>query len=677
MIRMTLRKKLFLFFLVLLLLPWSSWRLLKQMELSLRQDREQALTMEAQALARFMELESIDIVAQGNGVYVHQAEQSILLDGYAADWQQWAPWAQEFYFRDAASGVENRAAGKVSLMLAEDQQNLFAMVIVEDEELVWSDPRLQRPELSDHLVLSLTLANSPMQIHISSSGPGWVAADSFRSDSTVAPKIEAYWQDTINGYSIELKMAQLSRDDRFGFNIVNVNKNLQTLGAAGTGQGEHGNIVQSMIRRLKNNETRFSEIIPSGTKAWLINKDRWVLDSAFTPLENDPLSSRESYWLEVQFYRWLLGTSFQRSIEHQPEMAKLSRVDNWRYAEEGNKILLTASATLQVSNQQLAVELEQGSDSLLLLVNRTLGKYLLITILSIIAFAIMIGIYAGRLSVRIRKLRDAVQQAVSEQSYSQKTLPNESDYDEIGDLSRVFSNVLTDIGEYNYYLQNLAGRLSHELRTPLAVVKSSLENLNESAMPNESKQYLSRATDGVDRLSHILHSMSAARRMQEAVDSAEFDHVDLALIVESSTNAYRELHSQVEFAFEKQAGSYMVYAADDLISQLLDKLVDNAVSFTKPGGLIRIQLRQSDRWLILSVANPGPLLPKYLNKKLFQSMVSVRNGGEGRSHWGLGLYIVKLIANCHHGRVFAENLEDASGVRFVFKLKAKQRRNGT
>ena len=93
---------------------------------------------------------------------------------------------------------------------------------------------------------------------------------------------------------------------------------------------------------------------------------------------------------------------------------------------------------------------------------------------------------------------------------------------------------------------------------------------------------------------------------------------------------------------------------------MLDKLVDNAVGFSAEGDTIDIGLRAVDDELELSVTNPGPPLPKHM--RVFDSMVSVRDSKDSK-HLGLGLYVARLIAEGHGGRIAADNVE--GGVRFV------------
>jgi two-component system, OmpR family, sensor histidine kinase ChvG len=96
--------------------------------------------------------------------------------------------------------------------------------------------------------------------------------------------------------------------------------------------------------------------------------------------------------------------------------------------------------------------------------------------------------------------------------------------------------------------------------------------------------------------------------------------------------------------------------------------MDNAADFTPPGASITIALEGDARACRLSVRNEGPALPPELNDRLFESLVSGRASAEGKPHLGLGLYIVRLIAEFHGGSVHAENAADGSGVTVALEL---------
>jgi signal transduction histidine kinase len=105
------------------------------------------------------------------------------------------------------------------------------------------------------------------------------------------------------------------------------------------------------------------------------------------------------------------------------------------------------------------------------------------------------------------------------------------------------------------------------------------------------------------------------------------------------------------------------------LAQALDKLVDNAISLTGPEDEVRVRLVRHAEHCQIRVANTGSQLPDVLPEQLFDSLVSMRERGAGR-HLGLGLHIVRLVAEAHGGRVGARNLDNGQGVEFTLSLGA-------
>src|SRR4030095_1803791 len=110
----------------------------------------------------------------------------------------------------------------------------------------------------------------------------------------------------------------------------------------------------------------------------------------------------------------------------------------------------------------------------------------------------------------------------------------------------------------------------------------------------------------------------------------------------------------------------------ELFAQMLDKLVANAVEFST-GGTIDVRLARDDASATLSVRNAGPSWPAGMEDRLFDAMVSVREGASAQEpHLGLGLYIARLVAEFHGGAVRAENRADSSGVVVIVTLPIAQ-----
>jgi two-component system sensor histidine kinase ChvG len=283
--------------------------------------------------------------------------------------------------------------------------------------------------------------------------------------------------------------------------------------------------------------------------------------------------------------------------------------------------------------------------------------------------------FAAHLAVRLSRLRKASESALTREGLVTTTFPESQAPDELGDVARGFSTLLHRLNEYTGYLRTLAGKLSHEIRTPLTIVRSSLDNLEtEGGIPPSARIYLDRARQGTERLSAMLVAMSAATRVEEAIQSADRVRFDLVPVIASAIEAYRIGFPQRQFAHLLPGAPLEIEGAPDLVVQLLDKLVDNAVDFSPPGATITVRLRFEPHHAVLEVENPGPPLPPDAPSRLFESLWQSRARSEpaakdSRPHFGLGLYIVKLIAEFHGGHAKAEDLDGASGARFSVWLK--------
>jgi len=338
---------------------------------------------------------------------------------------------------------------------------------------------------------------------------------------------------------------------------------------------------------------------------------------------------------------------------------------SWFRSDESGRAIVAVAAPIKRHDEVLgALVLQQGTEAILSLANDSLARLINVTLIATLLVAGTLLGYATWLSRRIRHLSAAAEEALENEDLH-SALPSALAYDEIGDLSRSLSSVLQQLGDYNEYLRTLASKLSHELRTPLAIVTSSLENLEHEALSESSAEYTARAREGADRLRRILSAMSEASRVEELMSSIETDSFDLRNVLNSTIAAYRDVYSARTFQFDCDLSSAVTTGSPELLVQMLDKLVDNAVDFSNDADTIRLGLKENDGWLVLSVMNPGPPLPERMRTQLFDSMVSMRSGHNTR-HLGLGLYIARLIAEGHGGRIEAENVAD--GVVFVVRL---------
>lgn len=335
-----------------------------------------------------------------------------------------------------------------------------------------------------------------------------------------------------------------------------------------------------------------------------------------------------------------------------------------RATPDGRAVIVAAAHPIWVAYEvRGAVVVEETTNAVLAERNRAFERLFSLVLAVLLIGSVTMFVFASRLSGRIRRLRDQAEAAIDAHGRVTGRMPPSTATDEVGDLSRSFASALDRLGEYAAYQKAMGSRLSHELRTPIAVVRTSLENLALAPLAAESRVYIERAQEGIDRLGHILASMSEATRLEHLLREAERERFDLARVVAGCVEGYRSIYPGRRFDLRLPDGPVYVLGAPELAAQMLDKLVANAMDFGRPEAPIVVRLAKSGLETTLAVANEGPPLPEEMRSRLFESMVSVRPARTGGApHLGLGLYIVRLIAEFHGGRASASNREDVDGV---------------
>ena len=363
--------------------------------------------------------------------------------------------------------------------------------------------------------------------------------------------------------------------------------------------------------------------------------------------------------------------------ETQPVRSQVDRAligvssTQWRGTRDRDVAIISSAQPIFVGDDIVgAVVVEETTASIQILKESALENLLALTLAVVAAALVILLAFATRLTARIRRLHAEADAAIDAQGRVRGAITPTDARDEIGDLTRTTAAVLVRLRDYNAYLEAMAGRLSHELRTPVAVVRSSLDNLKAHELSTEARVYVDRAGEGVDRLARLISRLSEATRLERLLESAERERFDLAAVVSGCIEGYRAAYPRRAFDYAGPSSPVEMNGVPDAIAELLDKLVENANDFASADGAIRVSLVASGSRAILAVENDGPPLPESMEEGLFDSMVSLRSPEAARdeAHLGLGLYIVRLVAEFHGGRVRAFNLAGQRGVRFEVEL---------
>ncbi|TAN06229.1 MAG: HAMP domain-containing protein [Rhodanobacteraceae bacterium] len=659
---MTLRRKLLLVALSTLALPWAGWLYVRQMEQLLRNSQEQALLAIAFALDRGLVAVGAELPHAEQGWYVQNVTQPIIIDGNPSDWKSLARWTQHPW-----PGVD--------VQLAADSAWLYMRIDVADATHTRVNAYDAAAIESDHVLLQLERGNRQRSYLLASASSGAVLARPLGLKQHGLPdQISGQWQDAGKSYHIELRIPRAQAPDQLGIGVFDADAPNRFDG----GKPELRPLL-SLSPALSNDLT---QLAPSGVRVRLLSADGWVIGEGGSMLEKHKPKHSRFPWLQRVLSDLLVVPSLDqrqhlpRNIPRLSEPDVLQALDGqataiWRGGDTPGSVVLTVAVPLDVRGQNRgALVLEQSSQALPLLTNRALLGLMLASIAVLLIAGAVLFAFATWLSVRIGRLRDAAEHAQHHEGLELARLPLVDDRDELGDLARSLSRLLESVGTYTEYLRKLASNLSHELNTPLAIVRSSLENLEHADLPREAVSYLARARDGTARIGTIVRAMSEASRMERAMASADGEDMDLAQVVRGCAEAYRPLAAPRRLECDIPDRPVPLYGAPELIAQALDKLFDNALSFTAPEGWIRITLEIGDEGEAhILVANKGPHLPDSMQGQLFDSLVSVRGTGAkaGAPHLGLGLYVVRLVAELHQGRAVGRN--EAAGVVFEMSLR--------
>ncbi|MDX2427787.1 MAG: ATP-binding protein [Xanthomonadales bacterium] len=677
---MRLRNQLLALSLLTLLLPWSGWKLVQELENFLRQAEENALLVSGQTLTQVLPLEyQAELrLARGQALPLRQLAMEPIADGYITDW----PEANQNLSFESSEGLL-----KLDLLAGRYGSHFYLAVKVTDPgEIRATAYNTGASDASQAAGVMLYVQSNRGQFSymISSEAPGPLTVNSKGGNGT---RLNAAWMDDANGYTVELTLP--GDVERISIGAVAPAFTMQGISYerhAGTLNGRQKGQWLELISRDDGVSQWLAKIVPENTRAWLVQADGWVVaDSG--PVDN--AGNSELTWVKRMLYQAVADSDMPFREDPPPwpvrfegdaiNVALLGGYGTlWnRDAESAAVYNLVAIPVFDAETEGSgsggkaigAVVLETRSEGLLLMTNRALGRFSIIALLLVLVLAAGLWLFASRLSHRVQKLSTAVSRAMDDGGRV-SDIPLTTSADELGELARNTEKLLKAVTEHTGYLQKLASRLSHELKTPIAITRSSLENLASSDLDPTAHEYLSRAQEGLDRQAAIVSAMSEAQRLEGSVKTADWETINLGEMLSHSIDAYRSVNPLRKISLNLPNDDCRLHCAPDLIVQALDKLVDNAISLSARDCEIAISLRHEERAFLICVANSGTRLPDVLHDRLFDSLVSLREKQASGQHLGLGLHIVRLVAEAHGGKVSAGNLPNDAGVEFTIELPA-------
>jgi dedicated sortase system histidine kinase len=699
----------------LLILPWFSFRQLVEMESFLIQGQSQAQLLAAEGISTLLNgredlFNDLPLSSDGYQVlYAHPLPSAIRLDGRDTDWEILADRRQTFGRPPPASAAEppesTRNAlpdGAFDLVLGERNGQLYAIVRVNDDERVWRDPNYLRLDNADHVRLSyVDEQGRPGRLQIAMQATGVTSAYHMDPDWRFAEegqpenRVQGYVEETSTGagYVLEFRMPLSMIGDRqsFGLSVVDVDDPstreirsiVQTLPTAGPAS------FNLVVLRSPEVLNIIDSLGYAGARILVIDAERRVRAETGSYQSAPEVPPEESLTGDLfEFLRPVVrglrdaGRNEDASIEIASSDAQVigSALEGRpavlrRRLANGEEVIMAAHPIISRTRIIGAAVVEQNTDDILELQRGALERIIGVSGASLLGVFLVLLAFSVRLAWRIRGLKVETTNAIDQNG---RLMTNQlrreiNSGDEIGDLARSVSNMLSKLHQHNQFLENMPRTLRHEINNPLNTLSTSLQNLEQELPELHGNKYLDAARRGVMRIGAIVQNLADAANLEESLGAEELEVVDIEALLGSYVRNCATVHPQCQFVFRGTGQAVLAQVADYRIEQLLDKMIDNAVDFHTPGSPIRVMLDLKRDALEITVANQGPTLPDEILDSLFDSMVSRRNPTrDNRLHFGLGLYVVRIIAERHGGSVRAANLMDASGVAITVRLPLYQ-----
>ncbi|MDF2763936.1 MAG: chvG [Rhodospirillales bacterium] len=297
-----------------------------------------------------------------------------------------------------------------------------------------------------------------------------------------------------------------------------------------------------------------------------------------------------------------------------------------------------------------------------------------------LAITVLLSIYlAGTIARPIRKLADAAER-VRRGHGRHATIPDFTRRgDEVGDLSGALRDMTEALWQRMDGIERFAADVAHELKNPLSSMRSAVETVARLDDPEQQKKLIQIILDDVQRLDRLISDISDASRLDAELSRAEGEPVDMGEMLGTLVEVYRATAAPDGPVFEfDRANNHQlgVQGIERRLVQVFRNLISNAISFSPPGGVIRVRAWREGNAVRATVSDQGPGIPDGKLEAIFDRFYSERPVGEKfGTHSGLGLSISKQVVQAHGGSIWSENRTDSEGrvvgARFVVELPAR------
>ncbi len=243
-------------------------------------------------------------------------------------------------------------------------------------------------------------------------------------------------------------------------------------------------------------------------------------------------------------------------------------------------------------------------------------------------------------------------------------------HDEIGDLSRALERLTRRLDEHVRFIESFAADVSHEFKNPLASIRTATEMLAEVDEPEQRRRFLRMVELEIARMESLLAGVREITLIDAQLTTEQRTPVDVRALLERIVDGFRmRERATVSIVLGFPEEPCEVRASEDRLIQVLVNVLENAISFSPPGGVVTIELKRQASSIVTTIADQGNGIPEANLERVFDRFFTHRPDATRprASHTGLGLAIVKTIVDGYGGSITPSNNE-GGGATFEIRL---------
>ena len=278
--------------------------------------------------------------------------------------------------------------------------------------------------------------------------------------------------------------------------------------------------------------------------------------------------------------------------------------------------------------------------------------------IALVVIAVAGWLLAGAILRPVEEMQREAAEITSSDLGRRLSLPPAND--EISRLGRTLNSMLDRIEDSFVRERRFVDNASHELRTPVAILKAELDlALSRARTSEELEEALRSAGEETDHLARLAEDLLVLSRANDGGLAIHRSEVELPSLIAQVVRHFEPRAAESGVRIEVGMTPERAFVDPVRIRQALDDLLDNAVRHSPREGLIRISARHDDGCLRLQVEDSGNGFPEAFIPHAFESFARSETDGNGA---GLGLAIVRAIAEAHDGSADVSNREDGGAV---------------